>query len=468
MRLDPVRTLLLVDCDPHQQRLAIGVAGRCGWRAVLASRNGALPEGAGAMLIGAWQEGTDEYVRRVREECARLAILACGDGAQLAQAIRGGASDFLALPLTPERLQSALFAAADRRRVDTELRPLTQKDFPLLSFDQIVGSAPSFRAALAVAAKAARTRCPIFIEGERGSGRSTVAAAVHLASGRGSKPFHEMDCSAVSAGLLSSELFGHEKGAFPGAFEARVGRLAQADGSTLFIEEVGALSPELQERLLAFLETGEVRRIGSRGFKLLDVRVIAGSTRPLAEEVREGRYRPDLYERLSGVSIRIPPLRERRSDIPSLARHFLARLSETHRVPRLSIADDALATLVSFGWPGNVTQLHNALLRASLRSSSASLTATDLPRVALEARFSNRADDYHSAAPSRPDMDPAPGIALYQPDGHLRTIEEIEADLIRLAIGIYGGRMTEVARRLGMGRSTLYRKLAELGISEAA
>ncbi len=275
-----------------------------------------------------------------------------------------------------------------------------------------------------------------------------------------------IDCGAVFPNLIESALFGHEKGAFAGAFDRQPGRLEQAEGGTLFIDDIAALSLEAQDRLLHFVKTGELRRIGARGFKAVDVRIVAGAGAP------DGKLREDFYRRLAAVHVRIPPLRERRGDIPDLARHLLARIAQQPGMRSLGITDEALQVLMAYGWPGNVRQLQSALLRASLNCEGNALTAADLPRVAKEAGFSNRADDYHSKPLSGPlaaaALAHAPGVTLYCADGNVRSLEEIEADVIRLAIGHYHGRMTEVARRLGIGRSTLYRKLAELGISDAA
>ncbi|HEX9932320.1 MAG TPA: sigma-54 dependent transcriptional regulator, partial [Allosphingosinicella sp.] len=281
-----------------------------------------------------------------------------------------------------------------------------------------------------------------------------------------------VNCGAIPANLVESVLFGHEKGAFTGAFDRHVGRFEDADGGTLFLDEVGELPLETQVKLLRALEEGEIQRIGSRIVHSVDVRVIAATNRRLAEEVAAGRFREDLYYRLNVVHVALPALRDRISDLPALARHLLARIAEQPGMRQLSITDDALAVLMRYGWPGNVRQLQNALFRAAVLCDGDALTASDFPQIAAEARFGNRADDYHAkslaGASQNAAMANGAGITLYEPDGNLRPLEEIEADVIRLAIGHYRGRMTEVARRLGIGRSTLYRKLGELGIDAAA
>jgi DNA-binding NtrC family response regulator len=298
----------------------------------------------------------------------------------------------------------------------------------------------------------------VLIEGECGVGKEVVAEAVHAASPRSKKPMVTVNCGAIPANLVESELFGHEKGAFTGAFERKIGRFVDADGGTLFLDEIGDMPLDAQVKLLRVLQGGEVQPIGARHAREVDVRVIAATNKRLLEEVEAGRFREDLYYRLNVVQVTIPPLRERTGDIAALARHLLARIAQQPGLKPLGITDDALALLVEYDWPGNVRQLQNALFRASVLCEGAALTRTDFPQIAA---LGNRRTATQSAAI-------AGGVTLFRPDGNMRALEDIEADVIRLAIGHYRGRMTEVARRLGIGRSTLYRKLGELGIDSAA
>ena len=485
MRPDATRCLLLIDDEPAQRRLVSAIGARAGWwvmgapdvdaaRRILASEEG---QDVSAILLDHWlpgQEGTEliEQIRALRPDLPLLVQTAQTSVAVAVEAMRAGANDFLVKPLAPDRLLAALNAATDRRQSNGELRPLSEKITKPLPFDEIVGSAPEFRAALAVAAKAARARVSVLIEGESGSGKEVIAQAIHTASPRGKKPMITVNCGAIPANLVESVLFGHEKGAFTGAFDRHIGRFEDADGSTLFLDEVGELPLETQVKLLRALETGEIQRVGGRTLQMVDVRIIAATNRRLAEEVAKGTFREDLYYRLNVVHVAIPPLRARQSDIPPLARHLLVRIAEQPGMRYLSITDDALAVLMSYGWPGNVRQLQNALFRAAVLCDDNALTAADFPHIAQEATYSKRADDYHAkalnGASNTAALSNGPGITLYSSDGNLRTLEEIEADVIRLAIGHYRGRMTEVARRLGIGRSTLYRKLGELGIGDAA
>jgi DNA-binding NtrC family response regulator len=485
MRPDPTRCLLLIDDEPAQRRLVTAIGARAGWSvrgaadldaaaAIFADTEG-MP--INAILLDHWlpgPEGTQliQQIRTMRPDLPLLVMTAQTSVATAVEAMRAGANDFLVKPIAPDRLLAALNAATDRRQRNGELRPLSEKISKTLAFDEIVGSAPLFRAAMAVAAKAARARVSVLIEGESGSGKEVIAQAIHSSSPRGRKPMITVNCGAIPENLVESVLFGHEKGAFTGAFDRHIGRFEDADASTLFLDEVGELPLDTQVKLLRVLETGEIQRIGGRSIQMVDVRIIAATNRRLAEEVAKGRFREDLYYRLNVVHVDIPPLRARASDIPPLARHLLARIAEQPGMRRLSITDDALAVLMRYGWPGNVRQLQNALFRAAVLCDGNALTAADFPQIAQESALSRRSSDYHGRALNGASQSAAlshgAGITLYGDDGNMRSLEEIEADVIRLAIGHYRGRMTEVARRLGIGRSTLYRKLGELGISDAA
>ena len=478
MREEPTRSLLLLDSNPEERRLISAIAGRAGWSVVgaadeetaLALLQGPHGREVQAALLGSWDaERGPDLIAQMREHRSDLPVivLSHSDTVSVAvEAMRAGASDFLVRPVAPERLLEALAANADRRRAAGELAPVSEKLAPALALEQLIGAAPEFRAALAVAAKSARNRLPVLIIGEPGTGKETVARAIHSASLRAKGPLLELDCKAVAANIIDSELFGHEKGAFPGAFAAKTGKMVQADGGTLVLDEIACLPPETQELLDRVLATGEVRPVGLNGSYSVDVRVIATTGRPLPDDFHRG-----LAERIGATTVNLPPLRDRSGDIPALARHLLQRMAEQTGLRTLSIGNDALAVLMRYGWPGNVRQLAGVLFRAALQCEESSLTAQHFPHIAIQSRYTARQTDFTptmSAARSDEVIAGSPGVTLYSSDGHLRPLEEIEADIIRLAIGHYRGRMTEVARRLGIGRSTLYRKLGELGIDTAA
>lgn len=473
-----IRSLLLIESDADERRLVAAVAARAGWSAVNAPDDEmavALLEGpygreVQAVLLGHWHPdsgpGLIEALRKTRPQLP-IIILSSGESVSVAvEAMRAGASDFLTRPVAPERLMEALAANADRRRGAGEMAPMVEKIAPAMSLDQLVGSGPEFRSALAQGAKAARSRLPLLIIGEPGTGKETFARAIHAASLRARGPLVVLDCKSVPANIIDSELFGHEKGAFPGAFDAKTGKLVGANGGTLLLDEVAALPMETQQKLDRVLATGEVRPVGCNGSYSVDVRVIATSSRRLPDQFDE-----PLKERLSATSVVIPPLRERGEDIPALARHLLGRFAEQLGLRPLLIGNDALALLMRYGWPGNVRQLAGVLFRAALQCEGSSLDARHFPQIEMQSRFTNRASDFApelSQSRSEAALTGNPAVTLFQNDGHIRPIEDIEADIIRLAIGHYRGRMTEVARRLGIGRSTLYRKLGEIGIDTAA
>ncbi len=478
MRDEGLRSLLLVEADASERRHVTAIATRAGWSVVGAacaeSALGLLqgPHGreVRAAVLAMWdKDDGPALIAALRRDAPDLPIIVLADGGSIALAVdamRAGASDFLAKPVAPERMLDALATHADRRRAHGELAPLSEKIAPDLALEHLVGAAPEFRAALAVAAKAARNRLPILIIGEPGSGKETFARAIHSASLRARGPLVIVDCKAVAANIIDSILFGHVPGAFPGAFTEHVGRLVEANGGTLLLDEVGELPPETQCSLDRMLATGEVRPVGCNGSSSVDVRIIACASRPLDE-----KFNAELAGRLTATTVSLPALRDRSADIPALARHLLGRLSSEPGMRSLSVGNDALAVLMRYGWPGNVRQLSGVLFRAALQADGRTLTAEDFPHIAVQSRFTGRRSDGATdigKASTDAAMSGAPQVTLFLHNGHLRSLDDIEADIIRLAIGHYRGRMTEVARRLGIGRSTLYRKLGELGIDTAA
>jgi DNA-binding NtrC family response regulator len=467
------RTLLLIDHEPGQCRLVSALAAREGWRTVIArdcetalatmsARQGAQ---LSAVILDQGVPGENACtliadLKRLRPGLPVLMLTTSASPLLAVEAMRAGATDYLVKPVAPERLMQALRMATTREAANDELQPLTEKIPAAADFDAMIGAAPTFRAALAVAAKAARGHGAVLIEGESGTGKEILIRAMQAASARAKAPFRLINIGGLSATSAESALFGHEKGAFAGAFERHVGALQFLDGGTLAIDEVDRLPLAAQHRLLESMRRGDVRPIGARHSFRIDVRIIAASNLPLADLVAAGHFLPELYHALASTSVVLPPLRERTGDIPALARHFLARIGEQPGLRPLGITDGALALLAAYDWPGNVRQLSAVLFRAAVFCEGDALTADDFPQLS---------DLLGGAAGSHGGtLQESVGVLLYTPDGNLRPLEDIEADVIRLAIGHYRGRMTEVARRLGIGRSTLYRKLSDLGIENAA
>ena len=469
-----IRSLMLVDDEPAQCRLVSAIAGRAGWRtivardaetaiAMLGTQDGMMLD---AILIDQWVPGADSAaliaeLKSRRPALPVLLLTAVGSNDSAIEAMRAGASDYIIKPVAAERLIAALSIAADHAKDFGELQPLTEKIAHPLGFEEIIGSAPAFRSALAIAAKAARSRAPVLIQGEGGVGKEVVADAIHAASPRARQPYLKINCGAISPNLLDSVLFGHEKDAFAGAFDRRVGIIQQAENGTVFLDEIDQMPTETQIRLVRLLTENEIQPLGSPHSYRIDVRVLSASNSDLAAKLESGIFREDLYYRMNVVQLRIPPLRERTSDIPALARHFLGRMATQPGLRSLGITDEALSLLKAYNWPGNVRQLQSALFRAAVLCDRDALTPDEFKQIAT-------AVGIRTADISTSNDGNGIGIDLYETDGNLRPLEEIEADVIRLAIGHYRGRMTEVARRLGIGRSTLYRKLADLGIESNA
>jgi len=300
---------------------------------------------------------------------------------------------------------------------------------------------------------------PVLIRGETGTGKEVVARAVHELSGREGR-LVAVNCGAIPENLLESELFGYVKGAFTDAQTDREGLFEVADGGTLFLDEIAELPLSLQVKLLRALVEKEIRRVGDTRMRPVDVRVVAATARDITTLVKEGTFREDLFYRLNVVAIHLPPLRARRSDVPLLVNHFVEKVAARLAIDDPQVSDDAMELLKAYDWPGNVRQLQSVLFRAAVYCEGNTLTAESFPQLCELLGEQDRPDGSH--------MHEGVGVMLYTEDGNLRPLEEIEADVIRLAIGHYRGRMTEVARRLGIGRSTLYRKLSDLGIDNAA
>ncbi len=467
------RLLMLIDDEPAQSRLIAALAAREGWRtlvvrdaetaiATLGTRQGMQ---LAAIVLDQWVPGDDACTLiaelKARRPALPILMLTTSASPLLAvEAMRAGATDYLIKPVAPDRLMAALLSATIREAPRDELQPLTEKMSSNPDFEAMIGAAPTFRAALAVSAKAARGHGPVLIEGESGTGKEMLVRAINAASPRAKSPFRLINVGGVPAHSVESVLFGHEKGAFPGAFDRYIGALQHCDGGTLALDEIDRLPMTAQKRLLESLQRSDVRPIGARHSFKIDLRVVAASNLPLRDIVATGHFLPELYQLLSGVQVTLPPLRERAGDIPALARHFLARIGEQPGLRPLGITDGALALLGAFDWPGNVRQLQAVLFRAAVFCDGDALTSDDFPQLSnLLGQGAHGTTQAHQEGV---------GVLLYAPDGNLRPLEDIEADVIRLAIGHYRGRMTEVARRLGIGRSTLYRKLSDLGIGDAA
>ncbi len=393
--------------------------------------------------------------------------------------MRAGATDFLIKPVGPERLDVSIKNALALSDLSSEVRRLTLAEENRLSFDELVAVSASTRASIALARRAARSDIPILIEGESGTGKEVFARAIHGSSERAGNPFVAVNCGALPAQLVESILFGHEKGSFTGATSRRPGKFQEASGGTLFLDEVGELPPEAQVKLLRALQSGEVDPVGATQPVKVDIRLISATNRDLSAMIAEGSFREDLFYRLSVFPLRLPPLaRAARgpagpgADVPQALRRRRGRRSVE------GFTQAAMEAIIRAPWPGNVRQLENTIHRAIVMADGSLIRPQDLHGLvdpaaracaqggAQNAGHSgghtggpNGAQNAQSARPNGHDP-------FLRDDGHVKRLLEIEAEAISRALSLYRGRMSETARRLGIGRSTLYRKIDELRIDK--
>ncbi len=396
-----------------------------------------------------------ELLERVRQHHPEVrVVLMTGFGSvnDAVQAMRAGAMDYLIKPVAKDELLVVLERAVRDRAVQQELVQLRHAVDARLGFEGIVGASPSMQALLGQVAAVADTQARVLVLGETGTGKELIAHALHARSRRARGPFVAVNCGALPEGLLESELFGHERGAFTGAVRQHAGRFEQADGGTLFLDELGEISTAMQVRLLRVLETGEVTRVGGDQPVRVDVRVVAATNRDLADEVRAGRFRADLYYRLNVVALRIPPLRERRDDIPALVAHFAESQSQRHGRPAPRFSPEVMAQLVRHPWNGNVRELEHVVERAVLLSGGGTVTALDLPQP----------PGVSAPIPpfAAPTLEALEGTTL--PD----LVDRWERDLVTLALAEAEGVQAQAARRLGVSRSNLAYRLQRLGLRD--
>ena len=425
-------------------------------------------------------DGMGVLARMRQRDIAVPAIVQTAHGSieAVISAMRAGAIDFVVKPVGAERLQVSIKNALRVDALEDELRRATRRNAGELGFRDIVSRAESMARTVRLAERAAKSNIPVLIEGESGVGKELMARAIQGSSERRGKPFVTVNCGALPETLVESILFGHEKGSFTGATEKHVGKFAEANGGTLFLDEIGELSLDAQVKLLRALQEGEIDPVGSRRPVKVDVRVVSATNQDLIELVKAGRFREDLFYRLNVFPISLPPLRARACDVPDLAMRFLARFCAEEGKRIRGISAEALALLSAYDWPGNVRQLENAVFRAVVLADKDELTTAEFPQIAAQVEgFDVRippapppvANDPARSALSRPTAietrDPL-ALRLINDSGDVRTLEEIEAESIRFALAHYRGQMSQVARKLGIGRSTLYRKMKDSGIAE--
>ena len=491
-------SILVVDDDPVQRRLletalaksdhqvVVADSGEAGLKALEARGGGDI----GAVVLdlkmpGIGGLGMLEAMRERGLEHPVVVLTAQGGIDTVVSAMRAGAFDFVVKPVSPDKLVATVSGAlkVEQRGSVAKQKQAKVSSSHAITFDDLIAASPVMERVLRLGRKAAASNIPILIEGESGVGKEMVARAIQGGGGRRSKPFVPVNCGAIPDNLVESILFGHEKGAFTGATEKHVGKFVEANSGTLFLDEIGDLPLDVQVKLLRAVQEGEVDAVGAKAPIRVDIRLISATHRDLIQRVKDGLFREDLYYRLNVFPIHVPPLRDRPEDIPLLTQHFIRRLGMSETGGRVKgIASNALAMLETYDWPGNIRQLENAIFRAVVLCDGEVLTADDFPQIRAQTatvELSTRAapvllDKIPAAAPavaSQPGALPddrsasdTGSVRALDDKGNVRALADVESEMIRLAVDHYRGQMSEVARRLGIGRSTLYRKLKELGI----
>lgn len=359
--------------------------------------------------------------------------------ASAVEALKSGAYDYLTKPLDFDELKITLERASDHARLKAENMALKNQLRTEAGSRQIIGNSVTMRNLKATLSMVAPSEATVLITGESGTGKEMVARLIHLNSLRHDKPFIAVNCASINENLLESELFGHEKGSFTGAISKRNGIFMQADKGTIFLDEIAEMTPHMQAKLLRVIQEREVQRVGGEEYIKIDVRIIAATHQDLDKRVKENSFREDLFYRLNVVNIRVPALRERPEDIPSLCQYFIARLSEKNRKNIIGISPDAIKALISYDWPGNVRELENTLERAVILSTGEYVTESELPPNISKKNDENILDKCLS-------------------------LEDIEKKAIMVALDAAGWNKSEAARQLGINRKTLHKKLKSYGI----
>jgi two-component system response regulator HydG len=421
-----------------------------------------LPGGGGLQLL--------QEVKLSYPEIGVVVMTAFATVSSAVEAMRIGAGDYLTKPFALEDLTGVLDRSSRRLHFDVESRKLRERLRTQTGMGSLIGRSPEMEKVYRIMSKVAFSNHPVLILGESGTGKELVARSIHSNGPNAARPFIPVDCGSLVPTLIESELFGHVKGAFTGANRAREGLLAAAEGGTVFLDEIGELPLDLQARLLRALQEKEVRPVGANHSVPINARILAATNRDLAHMVETGRFRKDLFFRLNVVNLRIPPLRERMEDIPLLAAHVLDRLRrENGRA--YTFADDALQLMMRYPWPGNVRELEHAIERACALSSGPLLHLGDFPTQLQNQAFQDRQHDGNRSGTFTLDglgdktftSGHAAGLAEA---GAVQSIADLEKHAILSTIHQLKGDKLMAARLLGIGKTTLYRKLKEYGLGD--
>ena len=384
-----------------------------------------------------------EAIKGINPSIPVIVVTAYSSVETAIDAMKKGAYEYLTKPLDFEEMRMKMEQAMDHSRLKQEnllLRELIGERFDTRN---IIGKSPVMVRLLETTSKAAASDATVLVTGESGSGKEVIAGAVHFNSSRRDNPFIKLNCAAISEGLLESELFGHEKGAFTGAIRRREGRFIQASHGTLFLDEISEMSMGMQAKLLRVIQEKELNRVGGEAVLTVDVRLIAATNRDLLSEVQKGNFREDLYYRLNVITLKVPPLRQRREDIPLLAEHFLRLFCERNSKEVKGFTPQAMDRMIRYGWPGNIRELMNTIESAVVLSGSEYLTEDILPFI--------------------PEPLPEPATPADFPAD--LPLGEVERSTILKTLEISGGNKSEASRKLGITRATLHKKLKKYGVT---
>ncbi len=451
--------VLVVDDEPDESMLLRDLLSRRGYEVSLAEDGAAALRQVSAdefdvVVTDVRMAGVSgiELCRRVRAEQPDIPVVVVtgmADVETAVAALRAGAYDFVTKPLTAETLSAAVGRAVEHRALVSELRRLRRALEAARPIDGIIGDSPAVRAVSELVMRVADGEATVLVTGESGTGKELVARAIHQHGGRKDEPFVAINCGAVPANLLESELFGHVKGAFTDARRDRPGLFVQAGRGTIFLDEIGEMPLDMQVKLLRVLQQRVVRAVGGDDETPFFARVVCATNRDLETEVEENRFRQDLFYRVNVVAIEVPPLRARAGDVLLLAQHFLRRIGERSGAQITGISPEAARKLLDYDWPGNVRELENCMERAVALSRFSEITADDLPP---------RIREYRTSQLVIGGDDPADLVAL----------AEMERRYVRRVLSACGGNKTQAARVLGIDRRSLYRRLEEPGAPGAA
>ena len=484
--------VLVVDDDPVQLRLTAEIANRAGFKPLTATGGEQAlsilrdDHNIGAVILDLIMPDLDgmgvlDVMRREGLTTPVIIQTANASLETVISAMRNGAADYFVKPVSPERLVISLRNAMKLDALEATIRAERARKSGTFSPTDMIARAPAMARVISLCAKAAKSAIPVLVEGESGVGKELIARIIQGTGERAGKPFITVNCGAIPPNLVESVLFGHKKGAFTGAIADQVGKFAEAHNGTLFQDEVGELPLDTQVKLLRALQDGEIEPIGANRSERVNVRVISATNRRLLNLAKSGEFREDLYYRLNVFPIYVPPLRDRREDIPAMVALFIARFAAEAGKRILGISPTALDLLLAYDWPGNIRQLENAVYRAIVLSDGAFLESIDFPQIVAQANGRDAASQAILGAPmasSPTHIDTAPARLRAVPDqvlaqdrfldptGEIAALAEIERAAIVFAIEHHGGRMSRVARALKIGRSTLYRKLHEYGLAE--